>query len=99
MENIVRKFNQTMLVENVKTLFRARLRHAAENFVLLLEKVAENPDTSHRSQDLNSSKTTLHQYITKYLLLHAYKILLIKELKPDENLKRLYISQLRKSPT
>jgi transposase len=87
---IVNKFKETGSVADVKTPTRARLRRSDENIAAVRENVAENPDTSirHRAQELNLSTTTVQRILTKDLLLHAYKIQLTQELKPDDHLKR-----------
>ena len=88
---IVKKFEETGSVADVKTSSRARLRRSDENIDAVRQSVAENPNTSirHRAQELSISATTLHRILTKDLSLHAYKIQLTQELKPDDHLKRL----------
>lgn len=88
---IVKKFQETGSVADVKTSSRARLRRSDENIDAVRQSVAENPNTSirHRAQELSIPATTLHRILTKDLSLHAYKIQLTQELKPDDHLKRL----------
>lgn len=87
---IIRKFKETGSVADARTPLRARLGRSEENIAAVRESVAENPDTSirHRAQELNLSTTTLHRILTNDLSLHAYKIQLAQELKPDDHLKR-----------
>ena len=77
--NIVHKFKETGLV-----------KLSSESVAAVRKSLYGNPKTStrHRSQELNLSRTTLRQILTKDLIMHAYKIQLTQELRPSDHLKR-----------
>lgn len=87
---IVRKFQQTGSVGNVKTPVHARPVRSAENISVVRDSVAEEPSTStrRRAQQLNISRTSLMRILNKDLNLHAYKVQLTQELKPTDHFKR-----------
>lgn len=87
---IVKKFQETGSVADVKKPVRARAGRSPENIAAVRENVADSPNTSirHRAQELHLSTATLHRILTKDLSLHAYKIQLTQELKPKDHLKR-----------
>lgn len=88
---IVRKFEDTGSVANVKTVNRVRPRRSDENIASVREDVTEHPNTSlrRRAQHLNLRKTTLYRILKNDLSLYPYKIQLTQEIKPRDHLKRL----------
>lgn len=61
----------------------------------MYDSVFVNPRKSirRRSQQLNLSKTALHDILTKYIKMHTNKIQLTQALKPADHEKRLQFSQ------
>jgi hypothetical protein len=59
------------------------------NIVAVSESVAESPGTllCHRSQQLDIPRSTMQRILMKDLHLHAYKIQLMQELKPTDDVQ------------
>jgi len=60
------------------------------NVEAVLESVAENPRTQIRcrGQELQIRRSFLQRILTKDLCLHAYKIQLVQQLKPNDHAQR-----------
>lgn len=87
---IVKKFEETGSVMDVKTPIRHRPSRSQENIDAVRESVEADPRMSipRRSQELNIPKTTVWRILHKDLSLKAYKVQLTQELKPTDHLKR-----------
>lgn len=91
-ERIVRKFQQTGCVENMKTPVHARPVRPA----IVCDSVTEESSTStrRRAQQLTISQTSLMRILNKDLSLHAYKVQLNEELKSIDHFKQWSIRRM-----
>ena len=76
---IVRKFQQTGSVGNVKIPVNARPVRPAKNISVVRDSVA---------QQLSTSRTSLMRILNKDLNLHAFKVQLTQELRPTDHFER-----------
>jgi Helix-turn-helix domain (DUF4817) len=92
---LIRKFETTGSVTNVKGTGRPRSARTEENIAVVRNSVSTSPGKSvrRRAQQLNLSPSSLHQILSKDLKMHAYKIQLIQELKPADHGKRHRFAQ------
>lgn len=89
-QRLIQKFEGTGSTVNRKVAVRRRTTRSLENIAVVHESVTENPQTSirRRSQQLDISRSTLHRILTKDLHMHAYKMQLLQELKPQDHGQR-----------
>lgn len=91
-ENNIRRwfkqFEETGSVQKQKSSGRPSV--SDEKVELIRQSAIRSPKKSipRRSLELGIPKTTIHKVLHKRLKLHAYKIQLLQELKPDDGAKR-----------
>ena len=92
---LIRKFETTGSVSNVKKTGRPRSVRTQENIAVVRDNVTVSPRKSvrRRAQQLNLSPSSLHDILSKDLKMHAYKIQLTQELKPADHGKRHRFAQ------
>ena len=68
--------------------------HTHENIAAVAESVCEAPSTSiyRRSQQLNTSETSLRRILHKDLCMTPYKVQVVQELKPIDHQMRFLLS-------
>lgn len=88
--NLIKKFEETGSVENIKPPGRPRNVRTSENIAIVSESVVSEPTMSipRRSQELDISSTSLWRILHLDLHLHPYKIQLTQELKPIDHFQR-----------
>jgi predicted transcriptional regulator len=87
---MIKKFEETGSIMDSKLHVRRHTGRFLDNSAAVSESVAESPGTSlrHRSQQLDIPRSTIQRILTKYLLLHAFKIQLTQELKSTDHVQR-----------
>ena len=87
---IVKKFEATRVVTNIKRTVRHRFTRSTENIAIVSENVAENPNVSNpcQSHELGLSYGTLWHIFHLNLHTHPYKVQLTQQLKPADNSQR-----------
>jgi hypothetical protein len=89
-KRMIKKSEETGSIMDSKLLVRHRIGRSLGDFAIVSESVTESPGTSlrHRSQQLDSPRSTMQRILTKELHLHAYKSQLTQELKPTDHVHR-----------
>ena len=89
-KRMINKFEETGSIMDSKLPVCYHTGQSLDNFAAVSESVAESPGTSlrHRSQQLDSPRSTMQRILTKELHLHAYKSQLTQELKPTDHVHR-----------
>ena len=89
-QRLIKKFEETGSIVDIKSPGRARARRSLENIAAVRQSVDVSPGKSirPRSQQLAIPRSTMQQILKKDLHLHAYKFQLTQELKPTDHLKR-----------
>lgn len=82
---IMKRFDQTGSVKDVKTETRLRLGRSTENISTVRVNVAESPTPAirHRPYQICVFTNTIHRILTKDFQFHAYKVQLTQELIPE----------------
>lgn len=90
LRDLFKKFKETGSVCDRARPARACTVRTAETVSVVQHSVNQDPTTSvrRRSQELNLSKTTLHQILRKDCILWPYKIQLTQELKTTDHAAR-----------
>ena len=90
----MKKLEKTRVVTNIERYMYHRFARSAENFAIVSESVAEDPNVSipRRSQELRPSYTTLWRILHLDLHLYPYIVQLTQQLKlTDHSQRRRYI--------
>ena len=89
-KRLIEKFRETGSVGDAKHTGRPKTSRSNVNIEAVRESVGDNPGTSirRRGQELQISRSSLQRILTKDLCLHAYKIQLIQQLKPNDHAQR-----------
>lgn len=89
-KRLIAKFRNTGSIGDAKHTGRPKTRRSDVNIEAVRDSVGENPRTSirRRGQELQISRSSLQRILTEDLRLHAYKVQLTQELKPNDHAQR-----------